>query len=429
MEKDLNILISRNARYYLYGNRMFDAKNEISFNLKEAKLSQIIEMLKDNLNLKYSEGEILFEEVTKFTRKTAYKIFECFDKNKEMNLMMEYEVKFGSNLLVESKLFNQKKTLQESWEFLHETVISELELPQWMKDAGKSISNTAGKVWDKTKEKATQAANLVKDKVGQATTFLISKGVPTVMEGIRAVMFSWGGAIVSTILAVIPGLNLLNIVAWGALLLWDVMEAINGRVNWAHIIVDIVGIVFSGGMAKGLMLAIGKIFGSVSGLVGKSLTYVVNLIGKTSVGKTLLSGAGTLASGLGKVLKVVADAVAWLASKFGIKSFQTIPGKVRDFFNKIVSAFKGTPAASTSKNVAKSGGKLVKNKINPISKISSKKFGTSTVGATAVSAGVAGGLTYGLSDDKSVFGTNMAIQQQQQMNDLDNLGPSEIEVV
>ena len=427
MEKEFNLLVSRNARYYLYGHQMFDVKNNSSYDLRESTLSQLIEMIGDNLNLKYEKGEILFEEVTKFTRQVAYKIFECFDKNKEMNLMMEYEVKFGSNLLVESNLFNQKKTLQESWEFLHETIISELEVPQWMKKAGNYISNAAGKVWDKTKEKATQAANFVKDKVGQATTFLISKGIPTVMEGIRAVMFSWGGAIVSTILAVIPGLNLLNVVAWGALLLWDVMEAINGRTNWMYIIVDIIGIVFSGGMAKGLMTAIGKFFGSAAGLVGKSLSYVVGLIGKTSVGRTLLSGVGTLASGLGKVLKIVADAVAWLASKFGIKSFSSISGKITGFFDRIVAALKGTAGTSSIKNTTK---QVVKQSSKPgvISKIASKKLGTSTIGKTAVTAGVSGGATYALTDDKSVFGTNMAIKQQQQMNDLDELGPSEIEV-
>jgi hypothetical protein len=171
------------------------------------------------------------------------------------------------------------------------------------------------------------------------------------------------------------------------------------------------------------MTAIGKFFGSAAGLVGKSLSYVVGLIGKTSVGRTLLSGAGTLASGLGTVLKIVADAVAWLASKFGIKSFSSISGKITGFFDKIVAAFKGTAGTSAIKNTTQQV-----TKPGVISKIASKKLGTSTIGKTAVSAGVAGGATYALSDDKAVFGTNMAVKQQQQMNDLDDLGPSEIEV-
>lgn len=442
MTNDFNLLISRNTRYYLYGNRMFDALDNSTYDIREASPSKLLEMVKDNIILKYNLGEMLFEDVSRFTRQTAYRLFECFEENQKLTLMMEYEVKFGSNLLTESLAFNQKKLLKETWEYLQEKLINEWpewvdntvswvsdkasDLGDWVSDKASSAKKWVSDTWDTAKQKAGQAWDWAKEKAGQFSTWLISKGVPTVMEGLRAVMFSWGGAIASTIISFIPYLNSLNYIAWGALLAWDVLEAINGRANWMYIVIDLVGVIFSGGMAKGLMTAIGKVFGSAAKLTGKSLSYVVNLLNKTAIGRTVTSSVGTIASGFGKVLEIAAKGVSWVAEKFGSNALKNVPSKIKGFFDKIVAALKGQPAPVASTVTPA----VIPAATKPglVSKIANQKFGKSTVGNVALTSGAVGGITYGLASDKKIFGTNAAIQQQEVMASLDKLGPSEIEV-
>jgi hypothetical protein len=414
----MNLKVSKDCRYYMYENKVFDfVKNETK-NIHDYSLPDLLDMLGNNYSLKTEKKEINYLDSINFLRKTAYNIFECFDIDTKQSLMMEYEIKFGSSLITESLDFNQNKLINESWNWLKkqaiilEYTINPLNSDFWsvknFKDAGSAGKKAVGKVWDKSKELGGKAVDFVKEKAQQATSWLVSKGVPTIMEGIRAALMSWGGAIVSAILAVTP-LSFLNWIGYGALLLYDILLAVSGQPDWGNIIVDIVGIIFGGGLGKSVFKIIGK--------VGGSLASVVQKLAKTAIGRTIVGGVKLIAKGVGKILKLAGEAVTWLANKFGIKKFNGIVPRIEGFISKIVNALSSSTAAA-KQSITKLTQNVGKSTVGNVLKT---KVGTGTVGTVAASAGIGAGLTLGLSNDKSMFGTSKVTKDNEALSAIKKL--------
>ncbi len=317
----MNILISNNARYYMYGNKVYDALLDETFHKDEISLEYWINLLRENTLASYSHGIKSIDELQKFLRECVYSLSTLLESKESTKFMLEYEKRFSNNLLNED-IEDFTEILTESWDFIGITLFEE------------------ESTWEKIKSGASNIFSKVKSGISQAWNFIKEKGAPWFFENMRKALFSWGGVAVQTFLAH-PSIQIatggittgLIVTIWGAMLAYDTLEALEGRPNWINLMIDIVSLLTLGVGGKAVQGAAATIPKSSSGSLSKVLNYLKN----TSIGKWLVGILGKASSSLSNVLSLVGKGIAWVGEKLGISSLKNASSRINSFIEKTFS--------------------------------------------------------------------------------------------
>lgn len=374
MENIYDMKLSQNGRYILANRMVYDISLDESVSINDLSFGFWFDFIKENSISSLFNKTKTTLEIQKILRETVYNISEIFDTDSKLNVLIEYETKFGNNLLIESEK-NLSSIINETFDFVKSKLLSYgiLSEQSW---------------WDKTKNFVSSTAKKVSDKISGAWNWVKEKGAGWFFENLRTALFSWGGAAVQAFLSsgATAGIgNVVLVIVWGAMLAYDLYLAVGGNVNWVNLIIDIIGIVTTGPGAK----IVGEAFKKL-GIFGKKLPLnsILQTLSKSSVGKWFVGVIEMAVKGLSGISNTLTKGITWLAEKFGI-NFTNSSGQLQTFLNKAVTDISSSPTIKTvaGKVGQKAGKTLVKNVASKVGKAASTK-----VGQTAV----AGGATYGI---------------------------------
>ena len=374
MENIYEMKLSQNGRYILANRMVYDISLDESVSINDLSFGFWFDFIKENSISSLFNKTKTTLEIQKILRETVYNISEIFDTDSKLNVLIEYETKFGNNLLIESEE-NLSSIINETFDFVKSKLLSYgiLSEQSW---------------WDKTKNFVSSTAKKVSDKISGAWNWVKEKGAGWFFENLRTALFSWGGAAVQAFLSsgATAGIgNVVLVIVWGAMLAYDLYLAVGGNVNWINLIIDIIGIATTGPGAK----IVGEAFKKL-GIFGKKLPLnsILQTLSKSSVGKWFVGVIEMAVKGLSGISNTLTKGITWLAEKFGI-NFTNSSGQLQTFLNKAVTDISSSPTLKTvaGKVGQKAGKTLVKNVASKVGKAASTK-----VGKTAV----AGGATYGI---------------------------------
>lgn len=374
MENIYDMKLSQNGRYILANRMVYDISLDESVSINDLSFGFWFDFIKENSISSLFNKTKTTLEIQKILRETVYNISEIFDIDSKLNVLIEYETKFGNNLLIESEE-NLSSIINETFDFVKSKLLSYgiLSEQSW---------------WDKTKNFVSSTAKKVSDKISGAWNWVKEKGAGWFFENLRSALFSWGGAAVQAFLSsgATAGIgNVVLVIVWGAMLAYDLYLAVGGNVNWVNLIIDIVGIATTGPGAK----IVGEAFKKL-GIFGKKLPLnsILETLSKSSIGKWFVGIIEMAVKGLSGIVNTLTKGITWLAEKFGI-NFTNSSGQLQTFLNKAVTDISSSPTLKTvaGKVGQKAGKTLVKNVASKVGKAASTK-----VGQTAV----AGGATYGI---------------------------------
>lgn len=374
MENIYDMKLSQNGKYILANGMVYDISLDESVSINDLSFGFWFDFIKENSISSLFNKTKTTLEIQKILRETVYNISEIFDTDSKLNVLIEYETKFGNNLLIEGEE-NLSSKINETFDFVKSKLLSYgiLSEQSW---------------WDKTKNFVSSTAKKVSDKVSGAWNWVKEKGAGWFFENLRSALFSWGGAAVQAFLSsgATAGIgNVVLVIVWGAMLAYDLYLAVGGNVNWVNLIIDIVGIATTGPGAK----IVGEAFKKL-GIFGKKLPLnsILETLSKSSIGKWFVGIIEMSVKGLSGIANTLTKGITWLAEKFGI-NFTNSSGQLQTFLNKAVTDISSSPTLKTvaGKVGQKAGKTLVKNVASKVGKAASTK-----VGQTAV----AGGATYGI---------------------------------
>ena len=117
--QELDFYISKNGRYIMLENIIYDASKNRYAHINEISFSDLIDIIGENVNFTIQNLNSNISEISSFTRKNVYHVLEYFKTDEKLTLMMEYEVKFGS-LLLNENVINSKELIRESWNWIKE---------------------------------------------------------------------------------------------------------------------------------------------------------------------------------------------------------------------------------------------------------------------------------------------------------------------
>jgi hypothetical protein len=374
MENIYDMKLSQNGKYILANGMVYDISLDESVSINDLSFGFWFDFIKENSISSLFNKTKTTLEIQKILRETVYNISEIFDTDSKLNVLIEYETKFGNNLLIEGEE-NLSSKINETFDFVKSKLLSYgiLSEQSW---------------WDKTKNFVSSTAKKVSDKISGAWNWVKEKGAGWFFENLRSALFSWGGAAVQAFLSsgATAGIgNVVLVIVWGAMLAYDLYLAVGGNVNWVNLIIDIVGIATTGPGAK----IVGEAFKKL-GIFGKKLPLnsILETLSKSSIGKWFVGIIEMAVKGLSGIANTLTKGITWLAEKFGI-NFTNSSGQLQTFLNKAVTDISSSPTLKTvaGKVGQKAGKTLVKNVASKVGKAASTK-----VGQTAV----AGGATYGI---------------------------------
>lgn len=368
--QDLDFYVTKNGRYIILENTIYDAVLDRRANINEISFSDLINIVGENVAFLVQDIKTDLKEISSFTRKNAYHVFECFtETDKRLSLMMEYEVKFGSSLLTES-IANPTKIIVETWEWIKEQVII---LEQTYNPFNKSF-------WSKSNAKqiGSNVGNAILDPIGtikKAFNWIKENGLGALMEKIREGLYS-GTGIAIQIFAQFTGFgNILVGIVWGAMLVYDLYLAFSGKeYSWLDILFDVLGII-SAGALKGIQIGL-KAIG-----VTKA-TPMVKGVEILATSPTTKGFMATIGKGISTVFGWIKKAGTWLSEKFGIKWVGNVLAKAEKWL---------------SENLLRPIGNAVGLK-NVGNKALSKGTGGPTVGQASRKAAIGGAKIKGIND-------------------------------
>jgi hypothetical protein len=418
--KDLGFYISKNGRYMMTESVVYDFAHDRHAHIDEISFSDLIDIIGENVEYMVQNLKSDLREMSSFTRKNAYNVFEYFESDKKLSLMMEYEVKFGTSLLNES-VANPHKLIKETWDWIKEqTKILEQTFNPFNKEFYTTSNwKKAGKnVVDDVKSSAKSVGNAILhpiDTAKKGINWVKKNGFGGVMEYIREFLYS-GKGIAVQIFAQMTGVGNLAVgVVWGAMLLWDLYKVFSGKDwDWLHIVFDIMGII-SGGLVGGLKTAMSGVKIAKGGGVQGMKTGLTQMAKSPSTKKYM----STIANKGSWILNQLKAAGNWLYKWTGLKWISGVINKFEVFLsenilkpignglglktvgNKVVG--KATAGEATRKSVA--GATTTAGIINP----------GIQVGADAITGGVNKVTnlfkpTKGLSDDVLQYIDNLAVK-------------------
>ena len=323
--KDLDILITKNGRYIMIENMIYDKVLDRHGDINNASFSDLIDIIGENVAFLAQDIKTNLTEISSFTRKNAYHVLECFgETDKRLSLMMEYEVKFGSSLLTES-ITNPTKIIVETWEWIKEQVIileqtyNPFNKSFWSKSNAKQIGSN---VVSGAKSFAKSAVNTAKavgnavlnpiDTIKKGYNWVKENGLPALMEKIREFLYSGVGTAIQIFLQFTGAGNIGVAIVWGAMLVYDLWKVFTGKIwEWTDILFDVLGLI-SGAAVKVLRGAM-KAVGITKGM---SMAKGMQKLASNPTTKGIMS---KISSGISSVFNGLKNAANWLATKLGIK--------------------------------------------------------------------------------------------------------------
>ena len=336
----MNMKLSHSGRYLMYGETLHDLYLNEFHKIDELSFEFFIKFLKESTIGTYKNGVKDISDLNNFLRETIYNISNVFDSKTKDSFIMEYELKYSNELLKEG-IEDYTQHIEKTWSFVD------------------SKLNQKGLYEQSLLDKAKSA-------VTGAFDYIKQKGIPWVMENLRAALFSWGGAAVQTLLGTIGapfGGNIVLWVVWGAMLAYDIYEAIQGRPNYANILIDIISIATFGVGGK-IAVQLFKQLGIMSGAITRNLGQMLSKISKSSGGSWFAKTVKTVGSSLGSILSYLGKGIAYAGDKLGIqtikKSGSSIVSWTKNFISQLVNnptvkrvtSSKLAPAAATGALVA-----------------------------------------------------------------------------
>ena len=324
----------------MYGETLHDLYLNEFHKIDELSFEFFIKFLKESTIGTYKNGVKDISDLNNFLRETIYNISNVFDSKTKDSFIMEYELKYSNELLKEG-IEDYTQHIEKTWSFVD------------------SKLNQKGLYEQSLLDKAKSA-------VTGAFDYIKQKGIPWVMENLRAALFSWGGAAVQTLLGTIGapfGGNIVLWVVWGAMLAYDIYEAIQGRPNYAYILIDIISIATAGVGGK-IAVQLFKQLGIMSGAITRNLGQMLSKISKSSGGSWFAKTVKTVGSSLGSVISYLGKGIAYAGDKLGIQTIKkagsSIVSWTKNFISQLVNnptvkrvtSSKLAPAAATGALVA-----------------------------------------------------------------------------
>lgn len=359
-----DLLISNGGRYIATSESIVDTNTGLRTDINNPNPLFVCEMFKNEFSFAYKYSLMESKDLFGKMRKLIYHLLESDSK-----MIMEYEVKFGQNMIFESKksIFTEHR-IEESWDYIKNLLIKQNPIlaEGWFSDAVSSVKNAASSAWNKTKE----IAGDVWDKVKQAGAWVISKGLPWVMKKIEDFMMSPVGIGLDVALTALGIGKLATGIIWGILLVWKVYQLIDGKIPsdsvWSYIdiAVCLAGLVFSGA-AKTLKTSFKAVGGNIAKVGGKILQPIITVLSK----------------GLGGIMNLLIKPLEWISKIFGPKSsaiISSFKGRVGTILEKMKTIF-GPAATKAGISGSEGFGTLVKKGlkqdfINPIKNVTSKSL-------------------------------------------------------
>jgi hypothetical protein len=336
----MNMKLSHSGRYLMYGETLHDLYLNEFHKIDELSFEFFIKFLKESTIGTYKNGVKDISDLNNFLRETIYNISNVFDGKTKDSFIMEYELKYSNELLKEG-IEDYTQHIEKTWSFVDSKLNQKGLYEQGLLDKAKSA-------------------------VTGAFDYIKQKGIPWVMENLREALFSWGGAAVQTLLGTIGapfGGNIVLWVVWGAMLAYDIYEAIQGRPNYANILIDIISIATFGVGGK-IAVQLFRQLGIMSGAITRNLGQMLSKISKSSNGSWFAKTVKTVGSSLGSILSYLGKGIAYAGDKLGIqtikKSGSSIVSWTKNFISQLVNnptvkrvtSSKLAPAAATGALVA-----------------------------------------------------------------------------
>ena len=323
--QDLDFYISKNGRYIMIENMIYDKALDRHANINEISFSDLIDIVGQNVAFLAQDIKTELKEISSFTRKNAYHVFECFtETDKRLSLMMEYEVKFGSSLLTES-ITNPTKIIVETWEWIKEQVIileqtyNPFNKSFWSKSNAKQIGSNvvsgAKSVGNAVVSGAKSVGNAILhpiDTIKKGYNWIKEHGLGALMDKIREFLYGGVGVAIQIFLQFTGVGNVAVAIVWGAMLCYDLYKVFSGKEwSWQDILFDVLGII-SGGAVKALQVAM-KAVG-----ITKAMPMATG-VQKLAANPSTKGFMATIGKGISTVFGWIKKAGTWLAEKLNIK--------------------------------------------------------------------------------------------------------------
>ncbi len=315
----MNMKLSHSGRYLMYGETLHDLYLNEFHKIDELSFEFFIKFLKESTIGTYKNGVKDISDLNNFLRETIYNISNVFDSKTKDSFIMEYELKYSNELLKEG-IEDYTQHIEKIWSFVDSKLTQKGLYEQSLLDKAKSM-------------------------VTGAFDYIKQKGIPWVMENLRAALFSWGGAAVQTLLATIGapfGGNIVLWVVWGAMLAYDIYEAIQGRPNYAYILIDIISIATSGVGGK-IAVQLFKQLGIMSGAITRNLGQMLSKISKSSGGPWFAKTVKTVGSSLGSVISYLGKGIAYAGDKLGIQTIKKAGSSIVSWTKNFISQLVNNP--------------------------------------------------------------------------------------
>ena len=335
--KDLDFYISKNGRYIMIENMIYDKALDRHANINEISFSDLIDIVGQNVAFLAQDIKTDLKEISSFTRKNAYHVFECFtETDKRLSLMMEYEVKFGFSLLTES-ITNPTKIIVETWEWIKEQVIileqtyNPFNKSFWSKSNAKQIGSNvvsgAKSVGNAVVSGAKAVGNAILhpiDTIKKGFNWIKEHGLGALMDKIRDFLYGGVGVALQIFLQFTGVGNVAVAIVWGAMLCYDLYKVFSGKEwEWTDILFDVLGII-SGGAVKALQVAM-KAVGITKGM---SMAKGVQKLAANPSTKGFMAKIG---KGISTVFGWIKKAGTWLAEKLNIKWIGRVMDKAENW--------------------------------------------------------------------------------------------------
>lgn len=341
--------ISKDRKYLQLENTIVDLETGIKINIDSAHPAFICEMFKNQFTHSYKHKLMENNELFHKMKQLIYPLI-----SHDKGIVSEYEVRYGMNLIFESSetfSLTTYKTIEESWEFVKTKMLEMLPITP-----NELIEGFWSDAWEKTK----QVAGAVWDKVKEGAQWIVSKGLPWFFEKLESFLLSPVGIGIDVALTAIGIGKIATTLLWGALGAWKIYQLMTGKIPndaWSYLDIAIcfVGLIFTGGAAKGLKATVKAAGRDMSKLGKGALKPILDLISK---------GGSFLSNALLKPLE-------WLASIFGSKAqsiISTVKSSINKFFEKLSSLIKPSSGGkSLTAKVIKKGVKT--DLVNPVKQV------------------------------------------------------------
>jgi len=333
--QDLSFYVSKNGRYMMMESSIYDRVHNQYADINNLSFSDLINIIGENVGFMTQNLKSDLRELSSFTRKTAYNVFESFEADKKLSLMMEYEVKFGTSLLKES-ISNPNQIIKETWNWIKEkTQLLEQTYNPFNKDfysgsnwkkAGENVVNDV----TSTAKSVGNAALHPVDTVNQGIDWVKKNGIGGVMEKIRDGLYSGTGTAIQIFLQFTGVGNVAIGIVWGSMLVYDLYKVFSGKDwSWLNILFDTLGVI-SGGAVKALK-------GAMSGLKiaeGGGTAGMKAGITKLAESPETKGFMSMILNGISKVWEGIKSAGTWLSEKLGLKWASDLLGKAETFLSE-----------------------------------------------------------------------------------------------